>query len=504
ILITLWSGVKAVWNSFNRLFHAMSQVTGGVMVAPGTAALAAAGAGALATGAAAGVGSNALAGMTALHRGATLAQAAGVTFGGSPMLTGAARTLAYLPGARHTALGEAAEQFTEGSVTRQVARHIPVVGRIVGPLVGASLLSNRDPAQAEVNAQGQVVNRPMLVPAVGEGLDSWTIPRRARRRNANAGVEVFEDDDGTMLPGNLPDRVRPRRMGTFTPISTVSEPATISDAEARRQRERSDYKAEMVSEEMEQHISDALRAHTGPRAAWGSTPTTQDRSASGGDRLEQAADALLRAAQVQMQPMLGQLRVAGVPNVASVMGDVVGQIQAERRQTGQPSPSRLDHLQVADRMARAVGVTPQAAGGSPIQRDLARFGLFVDQALKLGLTPQQTERVVREVQSSPEGRMQPATRELLDQQAQTAQGVSWLRARDEVDRLEHSARMLPPEINAYGVMAVPMANAQPQVNVTVDPTVQVNVQAPATEGYDSAMRRASALGGSGAVVGGSL
>jgi hypothetical protein len=28
ILITLWSGVKAVWNSFNRLFNAMGQVTG--------------------------------------------------------------------------------------------------------------------------------------------------------------------------------------------------------------------------------------------------------------------------------------------------------------------------------------------------------------------------------------------------------------------------------------------------------------------------------------------
>src|SRR5690606_17818107 len=111
------------------------------------------------------------------------------------------------------------------------------------------LLSNRDPAQAEVNPQGQVVNRPMLVPAVGEGLDSWTIPRRVRRRGANAGTEFFEDGEGEMLPGNLPDRVRPRRIGTFTPISPVSEtptstaPATSSDMEARRQRERSDHNA---------------------------------------------------------------------------------------------------------------------------------------------------------------------------------------------------------------------------------------------------------------------
>jgi hypothetical protein len=509
ILITMWSGIKAVWNSFNRLFNAMSQVTGGVMVAPGTAALATAGAGALAAGAAVTVGSSAMAGMTALNRGATMAQAAGVTFGGSQTLSGAARTLAYLPGARNTALGEAAEQFTEGSVTRQVARNIPVVGRITGPMVGTTLLSDRDPEKAEVNAGGQVVNRPMLVPAVGESLDSWTIPRRARRRGSNAGTEFFEDGDGEMLPGNLPDRARPRRMGTFTPISPVTEtaestaPAASSDMEARRQRERSDHNAEMVSEEMEQHISDALRAHTGTHSTLGSM-LTQDRGAGGSDRLEQAADALLRAAQMQMQLMLGQLKVAGIPNVAGVMGDVVGQVQRERQQDGQPVNAGVDHLQVANHMARAVGVTPQETGGSPIQRDLARFGLFVDQALRMGLSPQQTEQVVREVQSSPEGKMQPATRDLLDKQVQTTQNVSWLKARDDVDRLEHSARMLPPEITAYGAMRVPVENGQPQVNVNVDPTVQVNVQssAPKDSEYDDAMKKESSLGGSGNVIGG--
>ena len=63
--------------------------------------------------------------MTALNQGATLAQAAGVTVGGSRTLSGAARTLAYLPGVRNTSLGEAAEQFTEGSITRQVAAQYP-------------------------------------------------------------------------------------------------------------------------------------------------------------------------------------------------------------------------------------------------------------------------------------------------------------------------------------------------------------------------------------------
>jgi hypothetical protein len=45
ILVLLWSGVKAVWNSFNRLFGAIGQATGGVMVAPGVVGLGLAGAG---------------------------------------------------------------------------------------------------------------------------------------------------------------------------------------------------------------------------------------------------------------------------------------------------------------------------------------------------------------------------------------------------------------------------------------------------------------------------
>jgi hypothetical protein len=41
IVITMWSGIKAVWNSFNRLFNAMGQVSGNVLPSPGSVTLAA-------------------------------------------------------------------------------------------------------------------------------------------------------------------------------------------------------------------------------------------------------------------------------------------------------------------------------------------------------------------------------------------------------------------------------------------------------------------------------
>jgi len=406
-------------------------------------------------------------GMAALRGGATIAQAAGVSMGGSQTLSGAARTLAYLPGVRSTSLGEGAEQFTEGSITRQVARNVPVVGRVAGPAVGAALLSNRDPDQAEYDEAGRVVSRPMLVPAVGEGLAAWTVPRGANQARPATSSTYIEAADGEMLPLAPPAR---RRMGTFTPDAD----ALVSEARDDQRQQRSDTARELADEEMEQHLT-------------GLTQNAMANDTGDNQRLSQAADDLSRAAQT----MVGSLRVSGVPNVAGAVADVVGQVQGERQSSGQPPTAGVDHLQVADRLARVLGVTPQPDAGAPVQRDLARFGLFVDQALQLGLSPGQTERVVREVQASPEGRMQPETREQLDRQVQTTQGVSWLRARDQVDRLEHSAGLLPSEITAYGA-------------VTVQPDVQVNVQVPPQpdNSYDAAMQKQSALGGSGNVTGG--
>jgi hypothetical protein len=209
--------------------------------------------------------------------------------------------------------------------------------------------------------------------------------------------------------------------------------------------------------------------------------------------------------------MVGQLRVSGVRDVAGVMGNVVGRTQQERVEAhnagtvSAPTNVGMDHLQTADRMARVMGVTPQDSGASPIQRDLTRFGLFVNQALQLGLTPQQTEQVVREAQTSPDGKLQPETRALLDKQVQTTQNVSCIKARDEVDRLEHNARMLPPEITAYGAMSIPKNSVQPTAappQVTVDPIVQVTVQSGKDDAYDNAVTRQSTLGGSGDGIGG--
>jgi hypothetical protein len=225
-------------------------------------------------------------------------------------------------------------------------------------------------------------------------------------------------------------------------------------------------------------------------------------------RLEQSAEALANVARLQMQVMLGQLKVTGGSDVAGVMGDVIRGMQAERVQNGQPTVGGVDHLTVADQMARAMGVMPVGGEKAPIQQDLSRFGLFADQALRLGISGDQAEQVVREVKSSSDGRLTDETRAALVEQIHSDRNLSYDTGRAELNRLEHSAQMLPNEITAFGMMAVPQSELQPIIQpqievdpkITVEPQVDVTVEAPSSYGdaaYSEAIRKQAALGGSG-------
>jgi hypothetical protein len=497
MVIVLFSGVKAVWNSFNRLFNAFGQATGGAVISPGTVAVAGAvgavGAVGLAAGAYGGalsVGSSAMAGATALRSGATPAQAAGLTFGGVEPLADAARAITRLPALRGTPLGDAAEQFTEGATVRRVAREIPLVGGALAPRIGAQLLSDYDPDKAEYDKQGRLVSRPMLVPAVGERLEKMTYPLgKAPQKPKPAPstddemLEWVDDDDGELTPMFTP--VKRKRTGMFTPIAAPATPTeAVADEELARERES--YADDMRGEEMEQHMSEVAQTS---RGSGGTGSGQMDNAAA---RLERSAEALERAAGT----MTGSLRVTGSADISSVMGDVM-------RLLGGRGSSGLDYPFVARMMAEAVGVTPLADGKPPVRDDLARFGMFIDGAARLSLTPEQTERVGREVKDSPDRRMTPETRaELLD--GAVASGRSREEAEREVNRLEIAARLLPNEMTAVGTMPVPAVNVALQV--TVAPVVQVTIDNTEDDDdasdYDEAMRSNSAMSGSEGMLGG--
>lgn len=488
MVIVLISGVKAVWNSFNRLFNAFGQATGGAVISPSAAAITtvagavgAVGVAGLAAGGAVSIGSSAMTGATALRSGATPAQAAGLTFGGVSPLADAARQLIRLPGLRGTALGDAAEQFTEGAVTRRVAREVPLVGGALGPTLGAKLLTNYDPDAAEYDDKGRLIRRPMLVPAVGAGLEALTYPLgKGPRKHAarDDESEWIEDEDGELFPGFVP--VRRRRTGMFTPVAHTPTEASADEEIAR---ERQTYADDMRGEEMEQHISEVAQSNTGRGTGKGDG----DRVESAAGRLERSAEALERAAGT----MMGSLRLSGAADVTSVMGDVM-------RLLGGRGISGVDHLTVAGLMARAVGVTPFGDGKPPVRDDLARFGMFVDSAARMGLTPELTERVGREVRETPDRRITADTRAELIEGAVTA-GRSRDEAERDVNRLEIAARLLPNKITAYGSVSVPPMTVAPEVKVEPNITIEAGDK---NSDYDNAMRSSASMSGSGTLLGG--
>ncbi len=507
--ILLWSGIKAIWRSFNGLFDALSKATGGVMVSPGAAVQTAAAAGAAVATGGMSLAGNALGGASALMNGASWAQAAGVALGESQTLTRAARMVTRLPGLRDSELEEVADHFVEGAATRQVARNVPLVGRVSGPVIGAALLSDRNSDHAYEDEEGRL-RQPMLVPAVGSVLSGLTQGPRWKRKR-----ELDEDDD---LPEGTFTPVAPVRMGTFMPIAPVSadqqapnRDIAALDADDIASRQRSDYVMQEGGEEMEQHISEVVgskfptsRVGEADAARMDSASSRLERAADQtADRLGRAAEGLERAArQQQMQQFEGRLNVAGPAQVAGTMGDVIALLQAQK---GSESLKGVDNFTLAGTMAQALGVTPVENGKPPIENDLARFGVYANQALTMGLNGEQTERVVLEVKESPEASLQPDTRAELVGQMHTERNLSWGDANQEVDRLEHSARLLPNEMSAYGVMnvpsvspAAPVVTVEPQVDVR--PNVQVTIEAPQGSAYAQGLQEQASLTGSEAML----
>jgi len=149
------------------------------------------------------------------------------------------------------------------------------------------------------------------------------------------------------------------------------------------------------------------------------------------------------------------LKVSGEENVAGVLGNVIRQTLAERSQLGQPLTGGMDHLMVANAIAKAMGMT-SVQGQIPISENLSRFGLFTDQALKMGLSGDQTETVIHEVKNSPEGSMESDTRETLIGQVKEVKNLSREDANSEVNTIENRARLLPELIVAVGQMTIPV------------------------------------------------
>ncbi len=507
MIILLVSGVKAVWSAFNRLFEAFGQASGGVFLSPGEAgkatagvALSAGGAAAsgglsLAAGAASSIGSLA-GGVSALSSGATWAQAAGVATGGSQALDGAAFQLSRLPGLRDTGLGEAASQYMEGSATRRVGESVlgavPGVGgalsRLGGASVGAALLTDRnlDHAEAYQDDDGRVDWRqPMLKSGASSAMSNLltgaTWESGQISSIGSGGTPIRNSDGAAFRRGDVSTEMSNPTSGfgrgeTFIPTASPTDSAISLNNDGNLDETiDQDFKRDLIADKQaDSPSSKSDKTISGDTGSERLTAAASKLEASG-EALGRAADSLRRSVQSadtqkKMDQVEGRMNVSGSSNVASVMGKAVDNLHKQNVASGQMGAT---NEQTATAMAGAVGITPVERGGkqvSPIEGRVQRYQMFADQALQMGLSGSEASSVVREVKSSPDGKLSSATRDKLVHQQHDQRGESWADSVQTVRNIEHTARSLPNQVTAYGKRAMPAGSASEPVMFPLPPS----------------------------------
>ncbi len=496
MVILLTSGLKAIWSAFNRLFEAFGQASGGVLLSPGQAGSAMAGAAlnvggaaitgglSLASGAASAAGS-VMGGAQALGSGATWAQAAGITFGGSKALDGAAFQLSRLPALRDTALGEVSSQFMEGSAARRVGEGLlgaaPVVGDTLGKLggasLGAALLTDHHPdhAEARLNEQGQVTwQQPMLRQGTGNAMT--TLLRNPNWEDGQTsapgggGLPLQHADGRAVRRGDAAVEAEYPQSGwgqgeAFIPAKS----AALNNDGNLDETLQQDFQRTLASEKTGSSKVDDDGGQALSNAA--------SKLEMAGSSLKNASEAMGRSvqnadSQKRMEQVEGRLNVSGANNIAAVMGRTVNSLQGQNAATGQVGAG---NEQVGLAMASAMGMTPVERDGkmvTPIEGRLTRPQLFADQALRMGLSGQDAAEIVREVKSSPDGMLSAATRDRLVHEQHETRGEAWADSVQNVRQIEHSARSLPSAISAYGTRTMPAsASSEP---VVLSPATSVN------------------------------
>ena len=458
MVILVVSGLKAVWSSFNKLFEAFGQASGGVFLSPGQAggmvagAAVAAGTGgaSLAAGAVSTAGSVA-GGVQALNSGATWAQAAGVTMGGSKALDGAAYHLAKLPGLRDTALGEAANQYVEGASVRQAGKSllgaVPGVGgaasRLGGASLGAALLTDRNPdhAEAVIDENGKATwQQPMLQKAAEKRMSSLlsspTWSPGTVSKTGRGGLPLHEADGAPVRKGDIPGETADPQHGwgrgeVFTAVSpsqTTQPPNNPNSANA---------------------------PNSPPNTSAGTSNNPNGVPANPGTATSAFTQNVSNSASTaNPSGVEGRLNVSGANPIAEIMGRTIDTLHGQNVTTGQQG---ANNEQVATAMAGVMGMSPIQRDGktvTPIEGRLNRYQMFADQALTMGLTGADSTQVLREAKANPNGHLLPVTRDRLIRQQHEARGESWADSVQHVQSLENSARMVPASITAYGTRAM--------------------------------------------------
>ncbi|MCB9460124.1 MAG: hypothetical protein H6670_10790 [Anaerolineaceae bacterium] len=402
VAVLLLASLKAIWNGINRLFSAMSQVTGGTITSPGAAAAGAVG---MATGGTMGAVGTAL----ALGSGNSLAQSAGIAFGSNPTLLRAAYMTSLMPNLRGTRFGQVASEFAEGAVARTALG--PVLAGAVLPKRASEASSNTGETSTQQNRSTQ--SRPEeIVRTYYQAADSQT---------AQSGLNT------AIGPVMAPEMARLLDAHTEDDMSEVATAIRNLRSEQPQLHPTSDA-----------FVSALKTQVAGTTSVPISTETLRTLS-QGFHQAEQRAS--------------GQY-VLQASELATALSAAVSGI-TQNNSTGQPSP--VTHQQATSAVAQQAGI-PTAPNTYPFGQHTAAVGHFVKQAVGLNATPQQVQQVMTE--SRTEAGLSASLKAALKQNPgnESRSSTDMNRA---VRALEAAARALPQALAIHHAPSAQPIQPQP-------------------------------------------
>ncbi|QPC80916.1 hypothetical protein G4Y79_14500 [Phototrophicus methaneseepsis] len=407
VIILLLASFRAIWNGINRLFGAMSQVTGGTISSPGSVAAGAVG---MAAGGAMGAAGTAL----ALSSGNSLAQSAGIALGGNSTLTRAAYMTSLMPNMRGTRFGDMASEFAEGAIARTA----------LGPVVAGAILPKRGIEESSTTApQSRATERteaPRTQPQPDDIVRSYY--QTPDRSTAQAGLQ------STFGPVMAPEMARLLDAHTEDDMSEVATAIRNLRAEQPQLQPTSDA------------FVNTLKTQVAGSTSVPMSTATLRTMAEGFHKAEQRAS--------------GQY-VLQAPELAQALASAVAGLS----QAGMMQP--LSHQQATAAVAQSAGVMA-SPNAHPFGMHTAAVGHFVKQAVGLQTSPPQIAQVL--TQTREQGGISEGLRAAL-----RSNPGNETRSSGEMDRavraLEAAARALPQAMtigNQQPFMQPIQPSVQPQ------------------------------------------
>ncbi|KAB2852596.1 MAG: hypothetical protein F9K46_19005 [Anaerolineae bacterium] len=148
------------------------------------------------------------------------------------------------------------------------------------------------------------------------------------------------------------------------------------------------------------------------------------------------------------ETQIGRLRISGLDQIGSVIGDAINSLYSQRTLSGQPAIGPVSYAEASQSLARSMGIQP-IPGHPGTMGDISGLTMFMNRAVSLGLGGEQAASLLGLVQRNHD-EIPPDLGKAFPKYLTDQRGLSPQEAQQQADGLLHTARIIPTALVAYG------------------------------------------------------